>query len=109
MEQSRYVGHNITLLMEEKKVDIEKLASEIGYSVNDFKRLLDARLVMMPETVKKIASILNVNIMDILTERENSEYQVFVDCMTEFQHPENKDKILDIIDQYCNLQELLNK
>ena len=108
MERSRYVGHNVALLMKKNNVDITALASYVGYSVNDFKKLLDARLTRMPATMKKIADILRVNVAELLIEKDNSEYECFLDRMTPFEQPENKDMILDIIDQYCNLKEVLN-
>lgn len=108
MDKARMLGHNIALIMKEKNIDANHLAEQTGFKSVELIKMLDARIVLMPKVIEKVAAALKVNPSEFFKKRESNEYKCFAECMTDFDNPDNMDKILDIIDAYCDLKEVLN-
>ncbi|MGD9678706.1 MAG: helix-turn-helix domain-containing protein [Vulcanibacillus sp.] len=111
MESARVIGNNILLLLNERNITKEAFADASGYSLSDVQKLCDARLFMTNEDVKDIAKYFNVTDEYLRTDLGLCAYkgEDFLHCMGRFKRPENKDKILDIFDMYCDLKEALYK
>ncbi|AKN33781.1 hypothetical protein Ccar_24325 [Clostridium carboxidivorans P7] len=109
MENARVLGNNITLLLNQKGISKEAFAKALGYSCFDVQKLCDARLLTTEEDIKDIADYFNVTTDELFTYRDDNAYtgEGFMHCMGKFNQPENREKILDIFDMYCNIKEAL--
>lgn len=109
MRDTRILGNNINLLLNQKGVTKENFAEAMGYTVFDVQKLCDARLSTSAEDLKDIAQFFEVDESSLFTDLGDKTYvgDGFMHCMGEFSSRENKNKILDIFDMYCDMQELL--
>ena len=109
MRDSRILGNTINLLLNQKGIRKEDFAKALGYSVFDVQKLCDARLSASKEDLEDIAQFFHVDEASLFTDLGEKAYvgDGFMHCMGEFKNRENKNKILDIFDMYCDMQELL--
>lgn len=107
MNRARRMGYNIRLLMQEKNMNVTALAAKVGTSDRTINRILDARMITPPNILEGILEALEASQSQILEERNIQVYNQFVECMTEFDNPDNRENILEIIDAYCDLREIL--
>lgn len=110
MKDTRILGNNINLLLNRNGVTREDFAEALGYSVYDVHKLCDARLSTSAEDLKDIAHFFEVDESALFVDLGDKEYvgDGFMHCMGEFKNKENKNKILDILDMYCDMQEILS-
>ena len=111
MSEARVLGNNIRLLLNNNGIDKSTFADALGYSRLDVDKLCDARLFTTEDDIKDIADFFGIEPSDLLAWRDDAEYKGagFLLCMGKFTRPENKEKILNIFDMYCDLKEALNK
>lgn len=108
-EKSRIFGNNLQVFLKEKDIQPERLAERLGYSVQEVRRIMDARLFLTMEEKQDIAGVLGVTIDDLYQVQDDKTYEMAgcLECRGEFSQPEHKKKILDLFDIYCDVQELL--
>lgn len=111
MENTRVLGNNITLLLNQNGIAKELFAEAVGYSLYDVQKLCDSRLFADDEDVEEIAKFFDISVDELLTNHGDDAYkgEGFMHCMGKFKNPKNKEKILDIFDMYCDMKEILNK
>jgi len=78
----RLFGNNLKVLLVEKEITTEEFAQMIG--------------------------CLGVSVESMYLEREFSEYEKAgcIECRGRFSNPENKKLVLDLLDIYCDVQEI---
>ena len=103
MENARIIGRNMQLIANEKNISNSDLASQVGISEIVLNKLFDGRAALVPKTVLRICKVLNVDFDELTRKRDESEYKRLIHCMSDFDKMENCDKIMDIIDAYCDL------
>ena len=110
MGDARVFGNNITWLLNNKNIKIEEFASALGYSDAEARKLCEARLFVTQDDVEDIAQYFQVPKEELYTDKGEQEYQGagFIHFMGEFKHSDNKKKILDILDMYCDVREVLS-
>ena len=105
MKYCRSIGNNIYNIMEQKSISVETLSEETGFSENDIERIFNGRLILSYKDLEAICSVLDINIEDTL---KVSDENSFVHCNGEFKDIENREKILDIIDSYIDVVEMVS-
>ncbi len=100
----RMLGVNIFTLMQKADISREKLAEQLGYTYRDICRLIEGRLLLPPVELSKIAEKLNTT-KDILVHYKSDSSVPELQYMKEFSNSDNLDKILDLLDEYVELQE----
>ena len=105
MDYTRMVGRNIQLIMKEKNIEKNEMANRLHYSYAEICRLLEGKLLLLPQQMKEIANLLGVQTLDLKRERSREEYGAFSDCMGFFSDETKEDDILDIIDMYIDVKE----
>lgn len=104
MKSLRVIGQNIQLQMNSKGYSIEELADRLGYSVLEVHRIIEGNLSVPLQTMKKIANELSTTLKNLMEEKDENEYKPLLDCMGSYKNASNKDKILDYIDLYIQLE-----
>ena len=108
MQQSRMMGYRVRKYAENNHVSIIDLSKAIGCSEFKFKSFLNGRTFLSFKSLSIIAEKLNVDIATILNGTPMGYDEEVVHCMNKFNNPENREKILDIIDEYVDILELLS-
>ena len=108
MTNARVIGDNIRLIINNNSTDKQMLADRLGYSVTDLERLCEGRLLAAPKIIDDITGFFDTNSYDLLIRKDGDVYKGdgFVCCQSDFTKQENKDKILDMIDDYCELKKI---
>ena len=101
----RRLGQNIKKASRVKYDNTEDFAKAIGMSLFDTHRLIEGRLMLNPQKLKEVAVVLDKPLLELLN--VDGDY-TFVECMGNFKHKDNEDKILDMIDNYIDLIEAIS-
>lgn len=102
----RKLGVNIFTLMRNSGISREDLAKKLNYTYRDVCRILEGKLMLPPVEIEKIAELFGKSKKEILlydADRLVPELQY----MKEFSNTDNLDKILDLLDDYVELKEIM--
>lgn len=110
MNAARILGDNIKLLLKENGISKEAFANALGYSVSEVERLCDARLATTEEDIQDIAAYFSCEPEELFARKDEKAYEGagFLHCMGQFKNPDDREKILNIFDMYCDVIEALN-
>ena len=108
-EKNRVFGYNLKYYLWEKKIDAFEFAKSLGYSLADLWRIEDARVRLDRSEREEIAKALRLSVEEMYVEKAESDYELAecFECRGHFVDPKNKEKILDLLDTYCDVQEML--
>ncbi len=108
-EKSRVFGNNLRFYLQQKGLQISQFADRLGYSEYEVQKMMDARLFLDRQEQEEIAKALDVSVGALYEVLENKCYEAAgcLECRGEFSSEENKKKILDLFDTYCDVQEVL--
>lgn len=102
----RKIGANIFTLMQNSGISREELAEKLNYSYRDICRILEGKLMLPPTEVKRIAELFGKTKQELL-HYEADKFVPELQFMKEFSDTNNLDKILDLLDEYVDLQEAM--
>lgn len=108
-QKSRLFGNNLRFYLEQKGLRSNQLAERLGYSDYEIQKIMDARIFLDRNEQEQIAEALGLSI-DVLNEALDDqlyEKAGCFECRGEFSSAENKKKIFDMFDVYCDIQEVL--
>lgn len=105
----RVFGNNLKLFLSSKEIAIEDFAKEIGCTEYGLRQIMDARLILNTDEEETIANALRVPLEDLYVEHSSSVYEQAgcIECRGRFSKPENKKLVLDLMDIYCDIQEIM--
>lgn len=109
-EKNRVFGNNVKYLLNQQRISAEQFGRELGYTELEVYRIMDARIILDKQEKEAVRNFFGLNSVEALyTVRENEEYEQAgcIECRGNFDKPENKKLILDILDLYCDVQEAL--
>lgn len=102
----RKLGVNIYTLMQNSGISREDLAEKLNYTYRDMCRILEGKLMLPPVEVGKIAELFGKTKKELL-DYEADKFVPELQYMKEFNNTENLDKILDLLDDYVELKEIM--
>ena len=102
----RKLGVNIFRLMQDSGISREDLAEKLNYTYRDMCRVLEGKLLLPPVEIAKIASLFGKTKKELLS-YEADKFVPELQYMKEFSNIENLDKILDLLDDYVELKEVM--
>lgn len=108
-ERSRVFGNNVRVYLNKREMEPEQLAKRLGYSEQEVRRIMDARLFLTTEEKEQIAAELGVTVETLYEVQEDLIYENAgcYECRGGFSQPSNKKIIFDLFDTYCDIQEVL--
>ncbi|HAT89218.1 MAG TPA: XRE family transcriptional regulator [Roseburia sp.] len=111
MKEARVLGNNIRVLLKNDQTMKQAFADALGYTPYEVEKLCDARLYTTDEDIHDIAEYFSVTPDSLYVSRSPEEYtgNGFLHCMGQFKKEENKEKVLNIFDMYCDIKELLEQ
>ena len=108
MSYARELGYTIHQAIAGDAHKENEIRSALGLSEHETQRLYSGRLFLNSADIRRVASILNIPVMN-LVDLDTSEYDKnVVHCMTPFKDRNNREKILDLINAYIDIKEALN-
>ena len=95
-EKNRIFGFNLKYYLWEKKIASSDFAENLGYSIVDLWRYA-------------IWEKMQRQLDDMFKEKSEHDYELAqcFECRGHFENENNKKKILDLFDTYCDIQEML--
>ena len=105
MKDMRILGSMIHKLALEKHVPNEELGLKLGFSEDQVCSLYKGRMYPTFVHLETLAECFGVTVDDVLAGDEAYYEKNVVHNMGEFEKPENREIILDIIDDYLRLRE----
>ena len=102
----RKLGVNIFTLMQNSGISREDLAVKLNYTYRDMCRILEGRVMLSPVEIEKIAGALGKTKKELL-DFESDKLVPELQYMKEFNNTGNLDKILDLLDDYVELKEVM--
>ena len=102
----RKLGVNIFTLMQNSGISREDLAVKLNYTYRDMCRILEGRVMLQPVEIEKIAGALGKTKKELL-DFEADKLVPELQYMKEFNNTGNLDKILDLLDDYVELKEVM--
>lgn len=102
----RRLGVNIYAFMLEANISLESFAEHLGYSIKDMWNVIEGKVIVPPVEMDKISSSLGISKVDLLN-RKTDSLVPNLQYMKEFSNPDNLDRVLDLMDEYVELREVL--
>lgn len=102
----RKLGVNIFTLMQISGISREDLAEKLNYTYRDMCRILEGKLMLPPVEIEKIAEFFGKTKKELLS-YEADKVVPELQYMKEFDNTDNLDKILDLLDDYVELKEVM--
>lgn len=102
----RKLGVNISTRMLEADISLDSFAKHLGYSMKDVWNVIEGKVIIPPVELDKIASFLKTTKGELIN-HESDNLVPDLQYMKEFSNPDNLDRILDLMDEYVELREVL--
>lgn len=102
----RNLGVNIRMCMLESGISLNDFAECLGYSIKDVWNIIDGKVIIPPAELEKIASILKTTKSELINRKSNS-LDPDLQYMKEFGNLDNMNIILDLMDEYVELKEVV--
>lgn len=102
----RKLGVNIFTLMQNSGISREDLAEKLDYTYRDMCRILEGKLMLPPVEIGKIAELFGMTKKELLS-YEADKFVLELQYMKEFSKTDNLEMILDLLDDYVELKEVM--
>ncbi len=103
MKEMRLMGNLVQKLSDDAKLDINFMCQHLDCTENQYHSFLSGRLFLSVNQLEKLASLFNITVDKLMDGDEECYERNIVHCMGEFEDSNNREKILDIIDDYLTL------
>lgn len=102
----RKLGENISTCIQEADISLDSFAKHLGYSMKDVWNVIEGKVIIPPAELDKMASILKTTKSELIN-HESDSLVPELQYMKEFSNPDNLDRILDLMDEYVELREVV--
>lgn len=102
----RKLGVNIFMLMQNSGISCEELAEKLNYTYRDMCRILEGKLILPPVEIGKIAELFGKTKKELLS-YETDRFIPELQYLKQLSNTDNLDKILDLLDDYVELKEVM--
>lgn len=102
----RKLGANIRMCMQESGISLDGFAGHLGYSMKDVWNVIEGKVIIPPVELEKIANLFGITKNELLN-RESDSPIPDLQYRKEFSNPDNLDRILDLMDEYVELRDVL--
>ncbi len=103
MQQARMIGNFIKSQADRRHMSIADLAEILNCTDHQVMSLLKGRALASFSQLSLLAQRFEISVAEILHGNSETYNETVVHCMNRFQNPENREKILDLIDDYMDI------
>ena len=107
MQKARMLGNYVYHLATQKGLSTHELGKMLGCQEHQVKSFLKGRSFATFDQMTVLARELGISVTDLLKGNEDYYNATVVHCMNQFQNNANREKILDIIDDYMDIVDAL--
>lgn len=102
----RKLGVNISTCIREADISLDSFAKHLGYSMKDVWNVIEGKVIIPPVELDKMACLLKTTKSELIN-HESDSLVPELQYMKEFSNPDNLDRILDLMDEYVELREVV--
>lgn len=102
----RRLGANIRTFMLEANISPDSFAERLGYSVKDVWNIIEGKIIVPPVELDRISDLLGIA-KESLFSSQTDNLVPDLQYMKGFSNSENLDKVLDLMDEYVELREVM--
>lgn len=107
MKASRMLGSFAEHQIKEKAITMQQLEKTLNITEEQILEFYEGRYYLSFAQIKELANTLNISI-DVLLHGDEQVYNSsIVHCMNDFQDVNNREKILDLIDEYLDIYDAI--
>ena len=103
MQQARMLGYRVQKIADSCNVSPLELSEVIGCNEIQMKSFLKGRAYISFEQLSLLADKLQIEVPSLLLGDDEGYNKAIVHCMNDFDDPNNRETILDIIDEYMDI------
>ena len=103
MQEARMLGNYVGQLAERKGLSISDLSRILDCTEHQVHSFIKGRAYASFAQISKLAMELETSIDELLSGDERTYNATVVHCMNEFQNNDNRETILDLIDDYVDI------
>lgn len=107
MKASRMLGNFAEHKIKEKDIAIEQLEKNLHISKEQIIEFYEGRYFLSFIQLKELAKTIDVSIDALLNGNEQEYNSSVVHCMNDFQDNNNREQILDLIDNYLDIYDAI--
>ena len=107
MKSARVLGNYVQKLASEQNVTILELSALMNCSEQQVKSFFKGRFFASFRQLEVLAHEFGIKISELMQGDESYYNKTVIDCMEDFQNPEARESILDIIDDLMDIQNAL--
>ena len=104
MKSARMLGNYVEKLAKDNNLTDQDLNSILGCDAFQTKSFLKGRFFVPFEQISNLAKALGVSVSELLAGDPESYNATVVHCMNPFKDVENRETILDIIDNFIDIK-----
>ena len=109
MKTERILGNNIYVMLKNSGVDVATAANDLGYDKEDLTKICEGRKYLSFDEIKDFAAYFKITSEELLCPKSDEEYEN-AGCIHynhHFKDQSNLEKIMDIFDWICDVEEAL--
>ena len=103
MKEMRLIGNMVRKLSKSIQYSEMEICKTIDCTLNQYYEFLDGRLFLSFEQLEKLAELFKVTVDDIMLGDSDYYEKNVVNCVGKFENTDNREMILDIIEDYLIL------
>ena len=103
MQKARMIGNYVEHLAQAQNLSVHDISSVLGCSDAQINEFFKGRFFLNYAQLNHLAEKLQVNVHDILAGYPEQYSATVVHCMNEFDDANNREQILDLIDDYLDI------
>ena len=109
MKTARMIGNYVEHKAHETGMTIDELSELLDFSNQQTESFLKGRTLLTFNQMSTLANHFHVTVPQMIEGDKESYSSSVVHCMNEFDHEDNREKILDIIDDYMDIVDALDQ
>lgn len=109
MQKARMLSNYVEYLADKKGLSFSDLGNAIGCDEQKVYSFVKGRSFASFSQISALAKLLGASVTELLSENLEHYNQTVVDCMNEFQDTQNREKILDLIDDYIDVVDAVSR
>ena len=104
MQRARMIGNYVEYLAKAKGITDDQLCQTLDYDEKQVHAFFKGRMLATFSQLESLSELFEVSVEKILEGDEENYNRSVVHCMNQFQDVNNREKILDIIDDYIDIK-----
>lgn len=103
MKSARMLGNYVEYLAGQKGLSVSDLSQALGCDQRRVASFLKGRAYASFSQISNLAKILGASVADLIAGDVEHYNETVVDCMNGFDNPQNREMVLDLIDNYIDV------